>query len=107
MRFFWERWWIFRILSLAGLILVAFRPVTVRPHPQQSAPWAVLLDTSLSMKTKDPLSRFDQAKALAKDLRKYSSDEVYSFGSSTQKISKDAWDTLEAKDKKTDLAQSL
>lgn len=107
MRFFLERWWIFRILSLAALVLVAFRPVVVRPHPHQAAPWAVLLDTSSSMMTKDPVSRFDQAKTLAKDLRKFSGDEVYSFGALTQKISKDEWDKLDAKEKKTNLAQAL
>ncbi len=107
MKFLLDRWWVFRILSVAALILIAFRPVVVRPNSAQAGSWAVLLDTSASMKTKDPSSRFENAKRLAKDLSKFAEDEIYSFDASVEKIEPGSLEKLQPLGRKTDLASGL
>lgn len=107
MKFLLLRWWVFRILSVAALVLIAFRPVVVRPNSAQAGSWAVLLDTSASMKTKDPLSRFENAKKLAADLSPFADEEIYSFDASVEKIKPDSLGTLEPLGRKTDLAMAL
>ena len=72
--------WIFRGIVLVLLIIVAMRPVVLRPDPGLPTKWAVLLDNSRSMKVKDPSSRFAKAKGLAKKiLDRFSSFQVFSY----------------------------
>jgi len=71
------------LIRCANLILVLIllaQPVVTRPDEGLTKPWAILLDTSKSMRVNDALGRFDVAKKILPSiLKKFPSAKLFTF----------------------------
>lgn len=100
-------WWL-RGAALLLFLFLAFKPVVTRPDPGLPTEWAVLLDSSKSMRVQDPYIRFEKAKVLAADiLKQFPRFRLFHFSSSLNEIKRSDLETLEAKGAKTDLAEAI
>jgi len=100
--------YVFRLAVLSLLIAIAFKPVMVRPDPGLPTSWALLLDTSLSMKVKDPISRLDQVKELVPDVSKrFSRFKLFSFSDKVKEVTLKSLDSLSPSGRQTNIAQAL
>lgn len=100
--------WILRTVVFVLLIVVAVKPVVVRPDPGLPTSWAVLLDNSLSMTVKDPVQRLDRAKklipSLLKSLPRY---KLFSFSELVAPLDPALVADVAPNGKETNLAQAL
>lgn len=98
---------ILRLCVFALIVFLAARPVVVRPESGASL-WAVLLDTSKSMRVKDPTERFGVAKKIVSSFHKtYSNAKIFKFSSQTTPVDAKNVDGLQADGDKTNLADAL
>lgn len=99
---------IFRAILLTLLIIVALKPVVVRPDAGAPAAWAILVDTSRSMRVKDPVMRLEQAKLIARDIfKKAPASKLFSFSDGATRISLKEIDSLSPTGKKSDMGQAI
>ncbi len=98
----------FRLAALILLIVLASKPVMVRPDPGLPRNWAVLLDTSASMRVKDPDARLDLVKSSVRSLlKKIDRAEMFQFGERVEAVPSDKLDTLEPTQRFSDLSQGI
>ncbi len=97
-----------RAVSVLVLVILAFRPVVVRPDPGLPSSWAVLLDTSKSMRISDPVKRLEKGKELASDIgRKLSRAAMFQFSDRVESVDLDGIEKLEATGEKSDFFAGL
>jgi len=103
-----RRLWVLRVLVLILLIVVAAKPVMVRPDPGVPSNWAILLDTSKSMRVKDPIRRLDLAtKKIRPLLDRFKKNRVFEFSNELNELEKKELSELTLKGQKTNLASAI
>ncbi len=98
---------ILRLCVFALIIFIAARPVVVRPESGASR-WAVLLDTSKSMRVKDPVERFDAAKKIvASFMDAYSGSRLFRFADAPAAMEEKNLNQIQPDGDKTNLAEAV
>src|SRR5690349_12844810 len=97
-----------RALLLVGFLVLAIRPVLVRPDPGIPAQWAVLVDRSKSMRLKDPTERLSQVKDLLPSfLKKFPHSKLFSFSTEPLPLSEGELKNLPADGVASDMGTAL
>lgn len=100
--------WIFRLSILLLLIFLAMKPVAVRPESGMPERWAFLVDSSASMRVKDPIERLGRVKkTLVPFLKSVGRANFFHFSDDTRPLQTGDLEKLNASGLKTDLAQAL
>lgn len=100
--------YVVRIIGLLLLIVLASKPVIVRPDPGSATGWAVLVDNSASMRVKDPVERLSRVLKSAKELAGGSSRfGVFSFSDQVAPVEAGKIGELKPSGKLSDLSAGL
>lgn len=100
--------WTLRAAAAILLMVLIMKPVATRPDPALSQKWAVLLDTSKSMAIKDPETRLEREKKVARQINKsISNAHFYRFDEQLQAVDSHHIDTLQPNGTKSNLALAL
>lgn len=100
--------WLLRICGFVLLIILAFRPVIMRPDPGLPSTWAIVLDTSQSMRVKDSEMRFEVAKKTATQiLDQYKRAKLFSSSTDVTELSNDALEKIKPDGVQSNLAKGV
>lgn len=100
--------WILRIGALLLLLFMAARPTSVRPDSGLPKEWAFLIDTSQSMRVKDPTERLGAAtKKLQTLAKQHSSFPIFSFSDKADVVPADKLPALKPIGRKSDIAAAI
>lgn len=98
----------FRWAVIVLLVLLGFRVTITRPDRSIGDNWAVLVDSSLSMRVKDPVARIDVARNLAENIvKKIPNSHLYSFSDKPAQIDLVALKKLEPTGPSTSIGSAL
>ncbi len=98
---------VLRASALLLLIVLASKPVIVRPDPGAARSWALLVDTSASMRVKDPSERLERVVAAAKELTGKVSMRSFGFSKGIVELGEKDWDALRPVGKLSDISVAL
>src|SRR5579864_6602542 len=99
---------VLRGLALILIIVAAAKPVVVRPDPGAPARWAVLLDSSGSMRVRDPQRRLDAGKKIMASISKtWPHAATFEFADSVSTVDPAALARLEPHGRGTDLSEAI
>lgn len=100
--------WALRLGVLILLLVLASKPVVVRPLENQSNNWAALMDTSASMRVKDSEERLGRVKAAVQKLvKKESGLQLFQFSEQVSPIKKEEIEGLRPVGKLSDIGGAL
>ncbi len=99
---------IFRLVAMILLIILASKPVMVRPEARLPTNWAVLIDASASMRVKDPIERLDRVKRSVHELlKKANGMSLFKFSDTAERLKNDDVESLKPVGKLSDMANAL